>query len=110
MSSQNDDPREALAAELAAIARALPDRIDVDPDHVGRDLAKLVLTLIELIRQVVEHQAIQRMDDADLSPEQVERMGLALMRLEEKMTEIRELFGLAAEDLKIDLGQLGRLL
>lgn len=106
-------PREAgeeLTAELAEIARALPGRIDVDPDLVGRDLAKLVLTLIELIRQVVEHQAVRRMDDPDLSDEQVERMGLALMRLKEKLDEMRDLFGLAAEDLNIDLGPLGRIL
>lgn len=104
------DPRAALAAELTEIAEALPDRLDVDPEAVGRDLARLVLTLIELIRQVVEHQAIRRMDDPDLSEEQVERMGLALLRLEEKMTEMRELFGLAADDLNIDLGPLGKLL
>ena len=104
------DPRAALVAELAEIAEALPARLDVDPDAVGRDLARLVLTLIELIRQVVEHQAVRRMDDPDLSEEQVERMGLALLRLEEKMAEMRELFGLAVDDLNIDLGPLGKLL
>jgi hypothetical protein len=104
------DPREQIAAELAELASALPGRVDIDPDQVGRDLGKLVLTLVELIRQVVEHQAIQRMDDTDLTAEQVERMGIALLRLEEKTTELRELFGLAAEDLNVDLGPLGRLL
>lgn len=108
--SPDNDVREELAAELARIADALPSHVDVDPDLVGRDLAKLVLTLIELIRQVVEHQAVRRMEDPDLSPEQVERMGLALMRLEQKMAEMRDLFGLAAEDLNIDLGPLGRIL
>lgn len=110
-----DDPSErdvkaALVAELSEIADALPTRIDVDPDAVSRDLARLVLTLIELIRQVVEHQAVRRMDDPDLSDEQVERMGIALLKLEEKMGEIREVFGLAGEDLNIDLGPLGKLL
>ena len=104
------DPRQALAAELAEIAQALPSRIDLDPDAVGRDLSKLVLTLVELIRRVVEHQAVQRMDDPDLSDEQIERMGTALWRLEEKMQEIKAVFGLADEELNIDLGPLGRVL
>jgi hypothetical protein len=104
------DLRAALTAELAQIAEALPSRIDVDPELASRDLAKLVLTVIELLRRVVEHQAVRRMDDPDLSEEQVEQMGLALLRLEEKVAEIRDLFGLAAEDLNIDLGALGRLL
>ena len=108
--STDHDPRDAIAAELAKIADALPAQVDLDPERVGHDLAKLVLTLIELIRQVVEHQAIQRMDDPDLSPEQVEKMGIALMRLEEKVGEMREMFGLAADDLNIDLGPLGRIL
>lgn len=99
-----------LAAELIEFAEALPSRIDVDPEAVGRDLAKLVLTLVELLRRVVEHQAVRRMDDPDLSEEQVERMGMALLQLEVKMGEIREVFGLAEEDLNIDLGPLGRLL
>jgi len=102
--------REELVARLAEVADRLPDRIDVDPDAVGRDLARLVLTVVELLRQVVEHQAVRRMEDPDLSEEQVERMGTALWRLEEKMAEIRTVFGLAGEDLNIDLGPLGKLL
>jgi hypothetical protein len=102
--------RAELVARLAEVADQLPDRIDVDPDAVGRDLARLVLTLVELLRQVVEHQAVRRMEDPDLSEEQVERMGTALWRLEEKLTEIRAVFGLAGEDLNIDLGPLGKLL
>ena len=77
---------------------------------MGRDLSKLVLTLVELIRRVVEHQAVQRMDDPDLTEEQIERMGTALWRLEEKMQEIKTVFGLADEELNIDLGPLGRVL
>lgn len=102
--------KEALVAEIAAIANALPDRLDIDPDSVGRDLGRLVLTVVELVRRVVEHQAVRRMDDGDLSDEQIERMGIALSRLEEKMGEMRDLFGLAADDLNIDLGPLGKLL
>jgi hypothetical protein len=110
MSATEPSSREALLAEVAKIVDALPARVDVDPDAVGHDLAKLVLTVIELIRKVVEHQAVRRMDDPDLTDEQVERMGLALLRLDEKMAEMRELFGLAAEDLNVDLGPLGKLL
>jgi len=102
--------REALVAQLTELAEHLPARIDVDPEAVGKDLARLVLTLVELLRRVVEHQAVRRMEDPDLSEEQIERMGTALWRLEEKMGEIREAFGLAGEDLNIDLGPLGRVL
>lgn len=97
-------------AELLELAERLPSRIDVDPDAVQQDLARLVLTLVELLRRVVEHQAVRRMEDGDLPDEQVERMGTALWRLEEKMEEIKEAFGLAGEDLNVDLGPLGRLL
>ena len=110
MHTADADSKAALARELAEIAEALPDRIDIDPDAVSRDLARLVLTLIELIRRVVEHQAVRRMDDPDLTEEQVERMGVALLRLEEKMGEMRGLFGLAADELNVDLGPLGKLL
>jgi hypothetical protein len=96
--------------DLARIARALPSRVDIDPQAVQQDLAKLVLTLVELLRRVVEHQALQRMDQGGLSEQQVEDMGLALWRLEEKMQEIRDVFGVAAEDLNVDLGPLGKLL
>ena len=64
----------------------------------------------ELVAELVEHQAVQRMDDPDLSEEQIERMGTALWRLEEKMQEIKRVFGLADEELNIDLGPLGRVL
>jgi hypothetical protein len=108
------DPRDAAAGishdDLARIARALPSRVDIDPQAVQQDLAKLVLTLVELLRRVVEHQALQRMDQGGLSEQQVEDMGLALWRLEEKMQEIRDVFGVAAEDLNVDLGPLGKLL
>ncbi len=95
--------------ELREIARALPERIDADPEHVEQGLAKLVLTLIEVLRKVLEHQAVRRMDGGSLSDEEVERLGLALLRLSERMDELKRLFGLADEDLEIDLGPLGRL-
>jgi hypothetical protein len=88
----------------------LPRRIESEPETVARDLGKLVLTIIELIRQLMERQAVRRLDVGDLSDETVERLGLGLMRLEEAMAELREHFGLEAEDLNIDLGPLGKLL
>ena len=95
--------------ETSEIARSLPERIDADPEHVEQGLAKLVLTLIEVLRKVLEHQAVRRMDGGSLSDEEVERLGLALLRLSERMDELKRLFGLDDEDLEIDLGPLGRL-
>ena len=95
--------------ELREIARALPERIDADPEHVEQGLARLVLTLIEVLRKVLEHQAVRRMDGGSLSDEEVERLGLALLRLSERMDELKRLFGLDDTDLEIDLGPLGRL-
>ncbi len=88
----------------------LPERINPTPENVEQGLAKLVLSLIEFLRRVLERQAVRRMDAGDLTEEQIERMGLTLMRLEEKVVELAEEFGLSAEDLNIDLGPLGKLL
>jgi hypothetical protein len=105
---------ESLASEpapaLVPFADA-PARVETDDDdRPERGLARLVLTLIELLRQVVERQALRRVEGEGLSDEQVERMGVALMELEAKMAELREVFGLSEEDLNLDLGPLGRLL
>ena len=85
-------------------------RIDADPASIGRDLGRLVLTIIELLRQLMERQALRRVDAGDLPEETIEDLGLGLMRLEEVMKELREYFGLRPEDLNIDLGPLGSLL
>ncbi|RKE17525.1 gas vesicle protein GvpK [Streptomyces sp. TLI_171] len=85
-------------------------RVELDPESVGRDLATLVLAVVELLRQLMERQAIRRIDQGDLSEEQVEQLGLTLMALEERMAELRDRFGLEAEDLNLDLGPLGPLL
>lgn len=85
-------------------------RIDADPESVERGLVALVLTLVELLRQLMERQALRRVDAGDLSDDQIERIGTTLMLLEEKMEELREHFGLEPEDLNIDLGPLGPLL
>jgi actin-like ATPase involved in cell morphogenesis len=101
---------EEFVEELRHVTEALPDRINIDSQSVEQGLAKLVLTLIELIRRLLEKQAIRRMEGGDLSPEQVEDLGLALMKLEEKMRELKTQFGLADEDLNLDLGPIGRLI
>ncbi|MCP2279324.1 Gas vesicle protein K [Nocardia amikacinitolerans] len=85
-------------------------RIDADPESVERGLVTLVLTLVELLRQLMERQALRRVDDGDLSEAQIERIGTTLMLLEQRMDELREHFGLTPEDLNIDLGPLGTLL
>ena len=94
---------------IALLANALPERINADPDKVDQGLARLVLTVVELLRKVLEHQAIRRMDGDTLSEEQVERLGLALLKLESRMGELKEAFGLTDEDLRIDLGPLGQI-
>lgn len=85
-------------------------RVDTDPEEVQRGLVQLVLTLVELLRQLMERQAVRRVEAGGLDDDEVERLGRTLMLLEEKMTELREHFGLEPEDLNIDLGPLGRLL
>ena len=85
-------------------------RVESDRDDVARGLAQLVLTLIELLRQLMERQAVRRVEAGGLSDEQVERLGQALMALEERMAELKDEFGLADEDLNLDLGPLGNLL
>ncbi|PTR42966.1 gas vesicle protein GvpK [Rhodococcus sp. OK611] len=88
----------------------MPQRIDSDPESVERGLATLVLTIVELLRQLMERQALRRVDEGDLSDDQIERIGTTLMLLERRMEELREHFGLDPEDLNIDLGPLGTLL
>jgi hypothetical protein len=85
-------------------------RIEADRDDVAQGLAQLVLTLIELLRQLMERQAIRRVEAGGLDDEQVERLGQALMALERQMGELKDVFGLADEDLNLDLGPLGKLL
>jgi hypothetical protein len=100
---------DELEVQLAELSRSLPERINVTPDSAGQELGRLVLTLVEVVRKVLEHQAVRRMDGGTLSPEEIERLGLALLRLNERMTELKAAFGLRDEDLDIDLGPLGRL-
>jgi hypothetical protein len=101
---------ERLAAELRDIAPSLPRRLDASAEDIEAGLARLVLTLVEFLRQVLEHQAVRRMEGGSLSDDEVERIGTALMRLEERLGEIKVAFNLEGEDLNIDLGPLGRLI
>src|SRR5437764_10985062 len=107
--ASGDDGVEAANAALHAIARALPEHINADPERVEQGLARLVLTVIELLREVLEHQAIRRMDGGTLSDEEIERLGLALLKLNHRMDELKTIFGLTDADLNIDLGPLGKL-
>ena len=100
---------EAIELELNELSRSLPDRINAQPESAAQDLGRLVLTLVEVLRKVLEHQAVRRMDSGTLSPEEIERLGLSLKRLSERMNELKSAFGLRDEDLDIDLGPLGRL-
>lgn len=86
------------------------ERLPLDSSQVEQGLAKLVLTVIELLRQLMERQAMRRVENDSLTDEQLEELGLTLMRLEEKMQELKIVFGLENEDLNIDLGPLGKLL
>jgi CRISPR/Cas system-associated endonuclease Cas1 len=81
-----------------------------DPQATERGLASLVLTVVELLRQLMERQAVRRVEEGSVSGEQAERLGCTLMRLDERMDELVEEFGLEREDLNIDLGPLGTLL
>ena len=105
----DDALRDELATQLSAVARALPDRINADPERVEQGLARLVLTVIEVVRKVLEHQAVRRMDGGGLTDEEVERLGLTLLKLNDRMEQLKGAFGLTDEDLQIDLGPLGRL-
>jgi hypothetical protein len=100
---------DALRAELERRTAEEAPRWNADPEDVQRSVAKLVLTLVDFLRKVMERQAIRRMEQETLTAEEVEAVGLALMRLEETVHEMAEQFGLKPEDLNLDLGPLGRL-
>jgi hypothetical protein len=116
----NDQPADKLLAtpaDLDPFARdvrrlddAVSRRIDADPENVERGLAQLVLTIIELLRQLMERQALRRVEAGGLDEETIERLGGTLMALEARMEELKQTFGLQDDDLNLDLGPLGRLL
>jgi hypothetical protein len=104
------DALRDFADELSEVEAGLPSRINADAQNVEQGLAKLVLTLIELIRQLLEKQAIRRMESGSLTDEEIERLGETFMKLEGKMTELKATFGLQDEDLNLNLGPLGDLM
>ena len=85
-------------------------RIDADPESVEKGLVTLVLTLVELLRQLMERQALRRVEQGSLTDDQTEKVGSTLMALDARMAELRDHFGLTVEDLNLDLGPLGPLL
>jgi hypothetical protein len=99
-----------LNRELKAAGGAPIDRIDCSPENIEQGLARLVLSLIELLRRLLERQAIRRMEGGSLDDTKIEEMGQALMKLESKINEIAAIFGLRPEDLNLELGPLGNLL
>lgn len=101
---------ESLARSLGNGANPLPRRVNADPESVERGLAQLVLTLIELLRQLMERQALRLMDQGSLDDDEVERLGVTFMRLAQRMDELKVQFELSDQDLNLDLGPLGTLL
>jgi hypothetical protein len=99
-----------IAGELEHLPRAFPRHVNADPEQVERGLAQLVLTLVELLRQLMERQAVRRMDVGTLTDEEVERMGETFMKLDRRMQELKDHFELEDSDLNINLGPLGNLL
>ena len=100
MTNDEDKLREKLTFSDSMI----PERISADPEIVENGLAKLVLSIIELIRRLLEKQALRRMDAGNLSDEEIERLGNALMKLEDKMSEMKRVFGFSDEELNMKLG------
>ena len=101
---------QGLAEELDRVGTAFPRRVNADPEQVERGLAQLVLTLVELLRQLMERQALRRMEQGTLTDEEVERLGETFMKLERRMDELKREFGLEDRDLNLSLGPLGDLL
>jgi hypothetical protein len=101
---------DPFARDLSGLDDAVTRRIQADPDNVERGLAQLVLTIVELLRQLMERQALRRVEAGGLDDETVERLGRTLMALEARMEELKQTFELRDEDLNLNLGPLGRLL
>jgi len=106
---ETDFPEE-FVEEIEKSQDILPRKIDANPKNVEKGLAKLVLTLIELIRKLLEKQAMRRVEAGSLSDEQIENVGETLMKLESKMEELKQIFGLKDEELNLNLGPLGDLM
>jgi hypothetical protein len=101
---------EAIRRQIENVASPRTPRWNADPDDVRRSVLKLVLTLVELIRQLLERQAIRRMEGGTLSEGETESVGMALMKLQETITELAKQFDISPDELNLDLGPVGKLL
>ena len=102
---------QAFMHELEGLqSRALPQHLDLDPSNAEKGLAKLVLTLVDFLRQLMERQALRRMETGSLTDHEVEQLGQTFLLLEKRLCEMQDLFGLENEELNLSLGPLGRLL
>ncbi len=101
---------DPFLGKLERTQSALARRVDTDDEKLEKGLAQLVLTLIELLRQLMERQALRRIDGGSLSEEEIERLGRTFMALSERMDELKEAFDLSDEDLNLNLGPLGDLM
>ena len=99
-----------IMSDMSEKKSVLPNHININQADVSKGLAKLVLTIIELLRELLERQAIRRIDSGTLTREEMNNLGTTFMKLSEKMEELKSQFGLKSEDLNIDLGPIGKLL
>jgi hypothetical protein len=104
-----DGDLDLFGDELERLDNALNRRVNADRESLEKGLAQLVLTLVELLRELMERQALRRIEGGSLSAEEVERLGETFMLLAQRMDELKEQFDLEDEDLNLDLGPLGRL-
>jgi hypothetical protein len=100
---------DELGLPAAEIPSALSGRLNADPERVERGLAQLVLAVVDLLRELMERQALRRMEGGSLDEDEIERLGTAFMKLNETMDELKEHFGLTDRDLEMSLGPLGNL-
>lgn len=107
---EDDESGEKIGQVIDFDERSTVGRVKANQDNANQGLAKLVLTLVELLRRVMEHEALRRIDGGTLTEAEIEEMGETFLKLDNKMTEMREIFGLKEEDLNLDLGPLGNLM
>jgi transposase len=105
----SDNQRTPGALPAATARPASSSQLRLDPENVSSGLVQLVLTLVELLRELLERQALRRIEGGSLTEEQIERLGLTFLRLAEEMQRLKRQFGLTDDDLNLDLGPLGKL-
>lgn len=98
------------AGALERLEAAMPRRLNADPEGLEKGLAHLVLTIVELLRQLMERQALRRIEGGTVNDEEIERLGQTFMALSERIEELKRVFGLEDEELNLNLGPLGNLI